>query len=106
MKIFSFLVATLLLSACANGTSLTTVSSTQNAGTCSTAVATGMTCEACAMTVTTNLKKLDGVTAVDVNVPTGTIRIHSSAGTSPTEADVKKTIEHSGYTFKSLHTGC
>jgi len=72
---------------------------------CQTASVSGMTCEACAATVSENLKKIPGVEDVAVNVSTGTVKIYTD-GQKLDTASIKHIIERSGYTFKSLENSC
>jgi copper chaperone CopZ len=56
---------------------------------------TGMTCGHCEMAVTAELSKLEGVTRVAVDIPTGTV-ITESVETLPIE-DIAAAIDESGY---------
>ncbi len=73
---------------------------------CSSAKVSGMTCEACAMTVTENLKKIKGVKDVKVDVPAGQVKIYSIAPSDVSKKSVQSTIEKSGYQFLSLQSRC
>ena len=56
---------------------------------------TGMTCGHCASSVTEELLEVDGVEAVDVDLPTGAVTV-TSAG--PVErADVAAAVDEAGY---------
>lgn len=73
---------------------------------CSTAKVTGMTCEACASTVTANLMKMNGVKDIKVNVAAGTVQIYSDKKTPLVQKDVENIIERSGYKATSLQSNC
>lgn len=73
---------------------------------CSTAKVSGMTCEVCAATVTTNLKKIKGVTDVSVDVAKGTVIVYTAPKAKLSTAEVKKVVEFSGYKLASIQHGC
>ena len=73
---------------------------------CKTAKISGMTCEACAMTVTENLKKIPGVKQVQVDVPAGKVRVFADKESDIKTEAVKSTIEKSGYKFTSIQSNC
>ncbi len=56
---------------------------------------TGMTCGHCAAAVERELKKIPGVTEVDVNIETGAVKVASDALLERT--DVAAAIEEAGY---------
>ncbi len=56
---------------------------------------TGMTCGHCAAAVERELKKIPGVTEVDVNIETGAVKVASEALLERT--DVAAAIEEAGY---------
>lgn len=58
-------------------------------------IATGMTCQHCVASVTTEVSALEHVTAVSVDLPTGTITVTSDAPV-PSE-DVIAAIATAGY---------
>lgn len=64
----------------------------------------GMTCEACAMSVTKNLKKINGVNDVMVDVPTGSVMIYADKSVQLDRAAIHKIINHSGYKLESMKT--
>lgn len=72
---------------------------------CQTAIVKGMTCEVCASTVSTNLKKIPGVEDVAVDVATGTVKIYTD-GKDIDAAAVQHIVERSGYKFQSLQKTC
>ncbi|MFD1152047.1 heavy-metal-associated domain-containing protein [Saccharothrix hoggarensis] len=61
----------------------------------STFTVTGMTCGHCVASVTEEVTKIEGVTAVDVDLPTGAVKVTSAAPVA--EADVKAAVEEAGY---------
>ena len=107
MKFLLIFTTLLTLTACCacNNKSRTTIVKPANLA-CSTVKVSGMTCEACAMTVTENLKKLSGVKDVQVDVTAGTVKIFSVKQSDVKSSAVKSTIEKSGYTFNSLQSNC
>lgn len=56
----------------------------------------GMSCNHCKASVEKNLAQLSSVTAVEVDLPAGTVAVEGSA----TEADVRKVIEELGFEYK------
>ena len=112
MKSFLILATLLTLTACCNcmdkpKTAMNnSAMAKQSNMTCSTAKVSGMTCEACAMTVSENLKKLPGVKQVEVDVAAGTVKISSAKETDLKSDEVKTIVEKSGYTFNSLQPHC
>ncbi|MFE2755116.1 heavy-metal-associated domain-containing protein [Actinosynnema sp. NPDC059335] len=61
----------------------------------STFTVTGMTCGHCVASVTEEVTKIDGVTGVDVDLPTGAVKVTSD--TPVAEADVRAAVEEAGY---------
>ncbi|ONI90924.1 heavy-metal-associated domain-containing protein [Actinosynnema sp. CA-299493] len=61
----------------------------------STYTVTGMTCGHCVASVTEEVTKIDGVTGVDVDLPTGAVKVTSAAPVA--EADVRAAVEEAGY---------
>jgi copper chaperone len=62
----------------------------------------GMSCEACAMSVTNNLKKIDGVNDVKVEVETGTVEIFTKENSPVNTTEIQKMIDLSGYKLNSI----
>jgi len=61
----------------------------------STYTVTGMTCEHCVASVTEEVSELDGVQAVEVDLPTGAVTVTS---TDPLPEDaVRAAVEEAGY---------
>ncbi|WP_410652515.1 heavy-metal-associated domain-containing protein [Amycolatopsis sp. cmx-4-54] len=56
---------------------------------------TGMTCGHCATSVTEEVSKIDGVTDVRVDLPTGAVTVTGSR--EPAVADVRAAVEEAGY---------
>lgn len=56
---------------------------------------TGMTCDHCVRSVTEEVGKIDGVTGVRVDLPTGAVTVTGSR--EPTVADVRAAVEEAGY---------
>ena len=56
---------------------------------------TGMTCEHCVHAVQQELAKLVGVDAVDVDLASGLVTLHTSAPVDP--AAVRSAVEEAGY---------
>jgi copper ion binding protein len=55
----------------------------------------GMTCGHCVNHVTKEVKKIAGVTAVDITLESGAVAITSDSGVSP--ADVEAAVVEAGY---------
>ncbi|PSL52810.1 copper ion binding protein [Saccharothrix carnea] len=61
----------------------------------STYTVTGMTCSHCVASVTEEVSQIPGVTGVDVDLPTGAVKVTSAAPVD--EADVRAAVEEAGY---------
>ncbi|GAB2992851.1 heavy-metal-associated domain-containing protein [Saccharothrix stipae] len=61
----------------------------------STFTVTGMTCGHCVASVTEEVTKIDGVTDVAVDLPTGAVKVTSADPVA--EADVRAAVEEAGY---------
>jgi copper chaperone len=59
----------------------------------------GMTCGHCVQAVTSELRKLDGVLRVDVDLTSGTAAVQSSTALDP--GDVAAAIDEAGYELTS-----
>lgn len=55
----------------------------------------GMTCEHCVRSVIEEVGEIDGVTGVEVDLPTGTVTVTSSGPLR--DADVRTAVEEAGY---------
>jgi copper chaperone CopZ len=60
---------------------------------------TGMTCEHCVRAVTTEVSKLDGVTGVDVDLPTGAVTVISEQPLD--DAAVREAVDEAGFEMAS-----
>ena len=60
-----------------------------------TGTVTGMTCEHCVASVTEEVQEIDGVTDIEVDLATGSLRVTSDHPLS--EADVQAAVEEAGY---------
>jgi len=56
---------------------------------------TGMTCDHCAMSVTKELERLDGVSDIKVDVPNGLVTVTSAQ--ELTAEQVRAAVEEAGY---------
>ncbi|GAA3550694.1 heavy-metal-associated domain-containing protein [Amycolatopsis ultiminotia] len=56
---------------------------------------TGMTCEHCVRSVTEEVSGIDGVTGVDVDLPTGKVTVRTVKDIDV--ADVRGAVEEAGY---------
>ena len=112
MKSFLILATLLTLTACSNymdkpKTVISDVTPVATSGlACHTAKVSGMECEACAQTVSTNLKKIAGVKDVQVDVAKQDVKIFSAKASDVQTKTVKSIVEKSGYKFKSLQATC
>ena len=62
----------------------------------------GMTCSHCVAAVTEEVRRIPGVTDVQVELATGAVRITSLAPVM--ETDVEDAVEEAGYTLVPAHT--
>ncbi|TMR38337.1 heavy-metal-associated domain-containing protein [Actinomadura geliboluensis] len=60
---------------------------------------TGMTCGHCVSSVTEEVEQIAGVTAVDVDLPTGQVTVTSEAPLD--DAQVKGAVEEAGYQLQA-----
>ncbi len=67
--------------------------------TTSTYTVSGMSCGHCAAAVTEELSKLDGVSHVDVDLPSGRVTIESNHPLD--SADVAAAVDEAGYTIST-----
>ncbi len=61
----------------------------------STYTVTGMTCSHCVQAVTSEISELPGVGAVEVDLPTGTVKVTSEAPLA--DGDVRAAVDEAGY---------
>lgn len=112
MKSFLILATLVTLTACCNcmtkpvATSADTAVLAKSGLACQKAKVSGMECEACAETVSANLKKIAGVKDVKVDVATQEVKIFSDKKSDVQSKAVKAIVEKSGYKFNSLQTNC
>jgi copper chaperone len=59
----------------------------------------GMTCDHCARAVTTEVGNIPGVTAVEVDVPTGTVRVTSAQPLD--DGAFRAAVEEAGYEVRA-----
>jgi copper chaperone CopZ len=55
----------------------------------------GMTCQHCVNAVTAEITKLDGVTGVEVELPSGDVTVTSAVELS--EGDIRAAVDEAGY---------
>jgi copper chaperone CopZ len=55
----------------------------------------GMTCQHCVNAVTAEITKLDGVTGVEVDLPSGDVTVTSAVELS--EGDIRAAVDEAGY---------
>lgn len=67
--------------------------------TTSTYTVTGMTCDHCVRAVTEQVAGLDGVTAVDIDLATGTVTVTSEAPLD--DAAIAAAVDEAGYEIRS-----
>jgi copper chaperone len=60
---------------------------------------TGMTCGHCVSAVSDEVGRIDGVTAVDVDLATGAVTVTSAAALDDT--DVREAVDEAGYELAS-----
>jgi copper chaperone len=61
-------------------------------------VVVGMTCDHCARAVQAEIGKLPGVTAVDVDVAGGMVRV--TGDPLPGDASLREAVEEAGYEYR------
>ena len=93
-------------SACPCHDKMTATSAIPKSAPCATATVSGMSCEACAITVTQNVKKVKGVTDVKVDVTAGKVFITSASDARVSHSDIQTMIDKSGYTLQSFQPSC
>ena len=73
--------------------------SESNAATTTTFVVTGMTCGHCVAAVTEEVSKLESVSSVEVDLPTGAVTVTSNGAVDP--ADFAAAVDEAGYEVAS-----
>ncbi|MCW2578921.1 MAG: Copper-transporting ATPase [Blastococcus sp.] len=64
-----------------------------------TVTVTGMTCDHCSRSVSAEVSAVAGVTAVDVDLPTGKVTVSSERPVSTDK--IREAVEEAGYTLAS-----
>ena len=64
----------------------------------------GLACPYCAYGIEKNLKKIDGVEKIDVDLNNGLVTVNVAAGVTLTDAQMAKLFTDSGFTFRSMVT--
>lgn len=57
----------------------------------------GMSCGHCRATLTEVIGELDGVTGVDVDLPTGRVTVTTAPATEPDDARIAGVVDEAGY---------
>ncbi len=64
----------------------------------------GLACPYCAYGIEKNLKKIDGVGKIDVDLNNGLVTVNVVAGVTLTDAQMAKLFTDAGFTFRSMVT--
>jgi len=64
----------------------------------------GLACPYCAYGVEKNLKKIDGVEKIDVDLNNGLVTVDVAAGVTLTDAQMAKLFTDAGFTYRSMLT--
>ena len=64
----------------------------------------GLACPYCAYGIEKNLKKIDGVENIDVDLNNGLVTVNVSVGVTLTDAQMAKLFTDAGFTFRSMVT--
>jgi copper chaperone len=64
----------------------------------------GLACPYCAYGIEKNLKKIDGVEKIDVDLNNGLVTVNVSVGVTLTDAQMAKLFTDAGFTFRSMVT--
>ena len=62
----------------------------------------GLACPYCAYGIEKNLKKIDGVGKIEVDLNNGLVTVNVAAGVTLTEEQMSKLFTDSGFTFRSM----
>jgi copper chaperone len=62
----------------------------------------GVVCPFCAYGIEKNLKKIDGVDNIEVDLDNGLVTIDVAAGVTITDAQMTKLFTDAGFTFRSM----
>ena len=64
----------------------------------------GLACPYCAYGIEKNLKKIDGVEKIGVDLNNGLVTVNVAAGVTLTDAQMTKLFTDAGFTFRSMST--
>ena len=64
----------------------------------------GLACPYCAYGIEKNLKKIDGVEKIDVDLNNGLVTVNVAAGVTLTDSQMAKLFTDAGFTFRSMVT--
>lgn len=98
---------TLGLSGCASGAKTASTgggSGEPIAANSATLVVHGMSCPLCANNVDKQLKEVPGVRDVNVDMSTGQVKVGFKEGRHPSEAQLRKAVDGTGFSLKSIST--
>ena len=62
----------------------------------------GLACPYCAYGIEKNLRKIDGVERIDVDLNNGLVTVEVAAGVTLTDAQMAKLFTDAGFTFRSM----
>ena len=62
----------------------------------------GLACPYCAYGIEKNLKKIDGVEKIEVDLNNGLVTVNVAAGVTLTEAQMVKLFSDAGFTYRSM----
>lgn len=62
----------------------------------------GLACPYCAYGVEKKLKRIDGVTSIDVDLENGLVTVQVKEGISLDEAETRTLLNDAGFTFRSM----
>jgi len=65
----------------------------------------GLACPFCAYGIEKQLRRVEGVEAIDVDVKAGRVVVTLAQGRALSEAQARKAIEDAGFTLRGFHTG-
>lgn len=64
----------------------------------------GLACPYCAYGIEKNLKKIDGVNKIDVDLNNGLVTVNVAVGVTLTDVQMTKLFTDAGFTFRSMVT--
>ena len=62
----------------------------------------GLACPYCAYGIEKNLKKIDGVKKIEVDLDNGLVIVNVASGVTLTDAQMEKLFTDAGFTFRSM----